>query len=95
MLSHQVLSRTGLLTQAVIFALVAVSWIWRVRFPYDAWEGVFLGLLSIWYEQIVGWAAVDNAIFAIVQALPLWVTSRHVRTRTAVAEGDAEPLLRA
>jgi hypothetical protein len=92
--SDHALSRRGLLAQAVIFALVAVSWIWRVRFPYDAWEGMFMGLFSTWYE-LVGWAAVDNAIFALVQALLLWVTSRHVRPRRAVSEGETEPLLHA
>ena len=81
----------GLATQAVVFALVALSWTARVRFP--AIEGVSLNLLTAWY-QLVGWAAVDNAIFAIIQFMLLSLAKHHQRGAVdTFTRPDEEPLL--
>lgn len=85
------LSISGLASQAVVFALVASSWTARVRFP--AIEGVSLSLLVAWY-QLVGWAAVDNAIFAIVQFVLLCLAKQHQRGSVDIfTRPDEEPLL--
>ncbi|KAF6804127.1 hypothetical protein CSOJ01_10391, partial [Colletotrichum sojae] len=64
------LSLPGLAAQAVVFALVAISWVFRVRYPPYApsWDG--------WY-RLVGWPVVGNGAFAFVQGVLLWVAIRH------------------
>lgn len=58
----------------MVFTLVALSWVLRVNFPYERFSEIplefLLSSLQTWYE-LVGWAAVDNAIFAVVQAILL------------------------
>jgi hypothetical protein len=51
------LSVLGLGVQAVVFLGVGLSWVFRITIPF--------GGLMEWY-QWVGWAAVDNIIFALV-----------------------------
>jgi hypothetical protein len=90
------LSVTGLAIQAVVFVLVSLAWLGRLVFPWDRLEGhqITLGLLIIWY-QLVGWVAVDNAIFSVVQAVLFWLASRHGRGGGAGNVGsETEPLLR-
>ena len=79
--------------QAVVFALVALSWIKRVGFPYDEVDHFPLSLFWSWY-QLVGWAAVDNAVFALGQAL-LWGITTYLLDRGDITvDGDeTEPLL--
>ncbi|KAK0114832.1 hypothetical protein ONS96_013315 [Cadophora gregata f. sp. sojae] len=95
------LSQDGLAVQAVVFATVALSWTARVRFQPDGGDGhggtspdgglpVKLWLwLKVWY-QLVGWAAVDNAVLALVQAA-LFFTRR--RETSVKSDGEEEPLL--
>jgi hypothetical protein len=90
----QAVSHAGLAIQAVIFTCIAVSWIGRVEFPYEAYGGFPWGALSTWYE-LVGWAAVDTGIFALGQAILLWVVSRHAASGSGAFDGETEPLLRA
>ncbi|KAF2852201.1 hypothetical protein T440DRAFT_497770 [Plenodomus tracheiphilus IPT5] len=88
------LSRAGLAVQAVVFALVAVTWITRVAFPYDEVEGKWgVGMLLMWFEM-VGWAAVDNGVFAVVQMVLLGIAMRSLRGDGGVESGETEPLLR-
>jgi hypothetical protein len=86
----------GLAVQAAVFALVAVSWVMRVQFPWELLDGhkITFGVLITWYE-IVGWAAVDNAIFALVQIVLLWIVSHRSSQRIRAAGDESEPLLRA
>ena len=93
--SDRALSRLGLVAQATVFALVAVSSVVRVEFPWELLEGhrVNLGLLCSRYE-LVGWAAIDNAIFALGQAVLLWITSRLARLERKTPDDETEPLLR-
>lgn len=82
------LSILGLASQAFVFALVALSWTARVRFPdIDRYS---LGILITWY-QLVGWATVDNAIFSIMQLI-LFYVARHRQRGTSIS-ADQEPLL--
>jgi hypothetical protein len=86
--SLRALSLVGLATQAVIFAIVAISWMMRVKYPWNV-----LDFLTAWY-QLVGWAAVDNAVFAIVQAVLLLLALHHVgRHANKPPSGETEPLL--
>ncbi|KAH7124708.1 hypothetical protein EDB81DRAFT_811514 [Dactylonectria macrodidyma] len=81
------LSSVGLAAQAFVFAAVALSWIARVQFvEMKRWGPDFP--LKAWY-QLVGWAAVDNGIFAIVQAALLYLSRRHHRRKSS----EEEPLL--
>ncbi|KAH7380164.1 hypothetical protein BKA66DRAFT_571239 [Pyrenochaeta sp. MPI-SDFR-AT-0127] len=88
------LSRVGLATQAIIFGILAISWIGRVRFPFEGFAERFWGLLSTWYE-LVGWAAVDTGVFALGQAFILWKVSRQAVLGSGAFHGETEPLLHA
>ena len=66
------LDKSGLAVQALVFAMVAVSGI-RINFPVvPQWS---LSISITWYER--GWAAVDNAVFALVQFILALVAERH------------------
>ncbi|CAO2648046.1 Nn.00g089680.m01.CDS01 [Neocucurbitaria sp. VM-36] len=86
------LSHVGLATQALVFALIAISWIGRVKFPYEE-HGFPWGFLSTWYE-LVGWAAVDNGIFALGQAILLWIGLCRTTSGSGGFHEETEPLLR-
>ncbi|KAF3770638.1 hypothetical protein M406DRAFT_232898, partial [Cryphonectria parasitica EP155] len=70
-----VLSRTGALSphglalQAMVFLVAALYWPFRFHMPL---HGIPWGY---WY-QTIGWAAVDNALFVLVQAVLWYVASR-------------------
>lgn len=80
-----------LASQAVVFAVVAVSWVFRVVFPTTdiPWT---LFPITTWY-QLVGWAAVDNAVFAIVQSILLCLTKRRQGSQAGYMNPEEEPLL--
>jgi hypothetical protein len=85
------LSTPGLATQAVVFSLVALSWTSRVRF-IDL-DRVTLHVLIAWY-QLVGWATVDNAIFAMIQFVLLCLSTHHKRgIADSFTQPEQEPLL--
>lgn len=87
------LSLLGLLTQGVVFSVVAISWTMRVKFMDLSFTDVIAyGWLSIvsWY-QMVGWAAVDNAVFALVQ-ISLFCLARNWEW-VKMADREREPLL--
>lgn len=79
------LSLEGLAAQAVVFALLALSWLWRLRWPGP---GV---MIATWY-QCVGFVSVDHAVFAVVQAVLLWIAVRRSR-QGATAASEREPLI--
>lgn len=92
------LSLTGLVVQAMVFAFSALAWVWRLVFPWDSAQGhisfgMFIGIFTTWY-QLVGWVAVDNAIFAVVQAVLFWLVIRHRPDYPNVTGAESEPLLR-
>lgn len=86
-------SISGLATQVSVFSLVALSWTARVIFPFSLFEGVSQHLLITWY-QLVGWAAVDNAIFAMIQFVLLCLANQHQRGGVdSFTRPEQEPLL--
>ncbi|KAL4884956.1 hypothetical protein BJY04DRAFT_214839 [Aspergillus karnatakaensis] len=80
------LSFRGLQLQAVIFLFVALSWVWRITFPWEKVEYVSFNVLRVWFEMI-GWIATDNAIFAVGQGVILLLALRRLR----MTEADEDP----
>ena len=79
-----------------MFALVAVSWVMRVKFLWEKIGGhkIGVGFLQTWFE-LVGWAVVDNVVFALGQAVLLGVVLRYAGKGSEESEGETELLLRA
>lgn len=98
------MSTLGLATQAVVFSLVALSWTTRVRFidfggpdgpdwPDEVTLPMLRSLLITWYK-LVGWAAVFNALFAIMQFVLLCIAKRQKRKiADSFSLREQEPLL--
>jgi heme/copper-type cytochrome/quinol oxidase subunit 2 len=78
------LSVIGLAIQAVVFAVVALYWPWRMTLSRENLELPPLWRLVQWYRSD-GWATVDNAVFAFVQA-DLWWIAVVVRQKSGVQE---------
>ncbi|KAI1339981.1 hypothetical protein F5Y15DRAFT_415407 [Xylariaceae sp. FL0016] len=77
-------------SQAVVFAILAICWPWRLVNPSDD-----AGFVS-WY-RFVGWPCVHSAIFAIGQGVLWWkAMNRAARIGGAdlTATPETEPLLR-
>lgn len=84
------LNKSGLAVQALVFAIVALSWLFRINFPVvPQWS---LSILITWYE-LVGWAAVDNAVFAAVQFILLLATGHQQKGRGRSLNPEEEQLL--
>jgi hypothetical protein len=77
----------GLYLQAAVFSLVAVSWMLLIS-NYDLVRGVFYTFPKDWY-YLKGFAIVDNAVFAAVQAVLYY----KVRRGATVPGSETEPLL--
>lgn len=86
------LSITGLAIQAVIFAVVALYWPWRTSPSREHFDLPPLQKFITWY-QLDGWATVDNAVFAFVQAVLLWIAMRRRSGVQAVTTDETTPLL--
>ncbi|KAJ5657872.1 uncharacterized protein N7484_001521 [Penicillium longicatenatum] len=89
------LSLLGLLIQGVVFGVMAISWPLRVRFMDLSFREViahgFLTFVS-WY-QTAGWAAVDNAVFALVQSSLFYLAKNRGTVKMAAVDREREPLL--
>lgn len=81
-----------LATQAIVFALLAISWLLRASWPSNRIPAFFDSPLIEWYRQI-GWPAVDHFVFAIGQAILCYVTWRRSIDREESLSGEREPLL--
>lgn len=66
------LSLSGLAIQAVVFSVVAITWIWRIWFPYELDIHPIRDFLPAWYE-FIGCFVVDNIVFAAGQLVILWL----------------------
>jgi hypothetical protein len=77
--SPSALSLVGLGFQATSFTLVGISWLFRLTIPHEYWRTDPAEALVSWY-QLVGWAAVDNLVFAFVQAVLLVIALRQRRS---------------
>ncbi|KAE8371056.1 hypothetical protein BDV26DRAFT_303286, partial [Aspergillus bertholletiae] len=84
------LSQTGLAAQAVIFALVAISWTMRTNlYDSDLPDLPFWATIPEWFIY-VWWAAVDNMIFACIQTGLYFKIRRHEQFST---DHETQPLL--
>lgn len=83
------LSKASLGLQAVVFAVVAVSWLGRL--PPRA-DDFFEGFLSL---TLVYWFAINDGLLAAGQALLLWLVGGGRRTGSTIAatREETEPLL--
>lgn len=79
------LSLVGLAAQAVLFLLLGFSWFGRLVWTYPIFGRAF----STWF-QLVGYVPVDYFIFAIVQAVLLYIAVRHGDRHSGV-ESVEEP----
>lgn len=87
------LSNHGLAAQAVVFFLVALSWVPRVSFIHMDLGKIPPQAYVTWY-QLVGWAAVDNAVFALVQFVLLCLAEHEKRKSAArFAQPEEAPLI--
>ncbi|PYH81468.1 hypothetical protein BO82DRAFT_283887, partial [Aspergillus uvarum CBS 121591] len=70
---QRALSPVGLAAQAGVFSVLAITWPLRVTYLGSSWD-IYTSWFTIynWYI-FVGWPAVDNGVFALVQASLLWV----------------------
>lgn len=89
------LSVAGLAVQSVVFCLVAVSWVFRVSFPYDEItpHRISLPALATWFTT-VGWVVVYNGVYGLGQGFLFWLAIRRVSMAWASNEGETQPLLR-
>lgn len=62
------LSVRGLVAQAVVFLLVGLSFLWRMRLPEEEVDEHFIVNLRTWYWTF-GWATVNNVILAVTQGV--------------------------
>lgn len=91
------LSLAGLVAQGLVFALLALSWLWRLSFPWDQLEGNVLNwaVLKAWF-QVVGFVPVDYSVFALGQFVLLLIAVRRGLRHgdiSGVYAGETEPLL--
>lgn len=68
------LSIRRLILQAVVFFLVGISFLFRLRLPSELDEH-FIVNLRTWYSR-VGWATTNIVVFALAQGMLAWIASR-------------------
>lgn len=101
--ARQILSQPGigavsiwaLALQAVVFSLVSASWTRRTQLPEEYYDPRMspLHFWEVWY-QLVGWATVDNAVFAAAQGLLFIIARGHGhRSRDSGTGDEYAPLL--
>lgn len=69
------LSVQGLVIQTVVFLLVGISFVFRLKLPSEALDEHFIVNLRMWYWT-VGWATLNNVIFGLAQGWLAWIASR-------------------
>ncbi|KAI1080219.1 hypothetical protein F5B20DRAFT_570592 [Whalleya microplaca] len=77
------LSTRTLALQAGVFAVVGLSWLWRLPSPGGM-------PFTSWYP-LAGWAPVNYIIFAAVQGILWWFATRQGRVKEA--DGETQTLL--
>lgn len=91
------LSLHGLAVQAIVFTFVFGTWIFCLPFPYekiDIGRDLNWGGFTIWF-QAIGFIIVDNFVFAVGQAVLLFLALRRSSSSKASVQlsGETEPLL--
>lgn len=92
------LSIPGLAVQAIVFALLAVMWVGRVKYSDTPMKPVPPLLAFIGWFLTVGWPAVDSLVFALVQGvlycLAVYTAQYSDQVEEdAIQDGETEPLL--
>jgi hypothetical protein len=82
------LSTNTLLSQAVLYPLLGVSWIWRLPVSQTDWQLPLVKALVRWYF-LAGWSSVDSIAFAVVQAYLYWVCRQVKRQAAEESNPDA------
>lgn len=82
------LSVRGLVVQAAIFLLVGVSFVWRIKVPSEELDEHFIVNLHMWYWT-VGWATINNVVFAVAQGVLAWIAWRHEAVGGHLSERSA------
>jgi len=82
------LSMRGLVVQAVVFLLVGISFMWRIRVPSEELDEHFVVNLQMWYWT-VGWATINNVIFAVAQGVLAWIAWCHEAVGGNLSERSA------
>ena len=80
------LSVRGLRAQAVVFLLVGISFVWRLQLPSEELDKHFMYNLQLLYFS-VGWATINNIIFAVVQGVLALIAWRHEDVGRDLGEG--------
>ncbi|KAI1379680.1 hypothetical protein F4677DRAFT_289765 [Hypoxylon crocopeplum] len=78
------LSVATLATQAIVFAVVAFFWSLRLTLPRPS-------EIIAWY-LFVGWAAIDNLVFAVVQGILYWISRLKLKEPLATTD-ETTPLI--
>ena len=73
--SNGTLSIQGLAIQAVVFLLVGISFLFRYRISPEEMDEHFIVNLRSWYWRL-GWATINNAVFALAQGMLALLMSR-------------------
>ncbi|KAK3937885.1 hypothetical protein QBC46DRAFT_410768 [Diplogelasinospora grovesii] len=88
------LSLVGLAVQAIVFALLALAWLGRLAFPWEELAGRVNLLVLITWVQMVGFVPLDSAVFAVGQAILLWLALRRAwGGSSGMTAGETDPLL--
>ena len=82
------LSVRGLIAQAVIFLLVGVSFVFRIRVPSEELDEHLIVNLRMWYWT-VGWATINNVIFAVAQGVLAWMAWHRKEDGNNISERSA------
>jgi hypothetical protein len=69
------LSVQSLVIQAVVFLLVGLPFAFGLELPAEALDEHFIVNVREWY-WLVGWATINNVIFALAQGWLAWIVSR-------------------
>ncbi|KAH8743749.1 hypothetical protein F5883DRAFT_592078 [Diaporthe sp. PMI_573] len=87
------LSLVGLAAQAVVFLLLGLTWSAR----FEGWHYPIFGRGFYSWFQMVGYVPFDHIVFAVVQAILLYIALRHngwpVRVDEAHPPSETDPLL--
>lgn len=89
------MSSTGLKLQVLAFTVSAICWVFRTHIPWELIreeipEPPFYVIIVVVFEM-VGFAVSHDAIFAIGQAILLWLVLR--RTDVEASDAERQPLL--
>jgi hypothetical protein len=84
--SQSVLSTDGLLAQVILFAIIGISWVCRLvpTGEFYDWDDPWMNW-NMWFEP-VGWAVLDNLIFAFVHTALFCIAWRRRDNATIVDE---------